>query len=42
MHEFFKKNDDLDKENYRPDSVVFDMSKVLEKMRSCEINCHTY
>ena len=28
----FKKNDDLDKENYRPVSVLFNMSKVFERI----------
>ena len=28
----FKKNDDLDKENYRPVSVLFNVSKVFEKI----------
>ena len=41
----FKKNDDLDKENYRPVSVLFNVSKVFERiitaklMRLCKINC---
>ena len=28
----FKKNDDLDKENYRPASVLFNVSKVFERI----------
>ena len=28
----FKKNDDLDKENYKPVSVLFNMSKVFERI----------
>ena len=28
----FKKNDDLDKENYRPASVLFNASKVFERI----------
>ena len=28
----FKKNDDLDKENYEPVSVSFNMSKVFERI----------
>ena len=45
----FKKNDDLDKENYRP---VTDLFNIFERslkesfraklMRSCKINCQTY
>ena len=44
----FKKNDDTDKENCRPASILFNMSKTFERiiysqlMRSCKINCQTY
>ena len=31
----FKKNDDLDKENYRPASVLFNVSKIFEKIMYC-------
>ena len=44
----FKKNDDLDKENYRPVIILFNVKRSLKKsctaklMRSCKINCQTY
>ena len=47
----FKKNDYLDKENYRPVIVLLNASKVFDTftepftaklMRSCKINCQTY
>ena len=44
----FKKNDDLDKENYRPVIILFNVKRYLKKsctaklMRSCKINCLTY
>ena len=34
----FKKNDDLDKENHRPVSVLFNMSKVFEKILYSQID----
>ena len=37
----FKKIDDLDKENYRLVSVLFNVS-TTKFMRSCKINCQTY
>ena len=37
----FKKKDHLDKENYRPTSALFNLSKA-KLMRSCKINCQTY
>ena len=34
----FKKNDDLDKENYRPVSVLFNVSKVFERIIYSQID----
>ena len=34
----FKKNDDLDKENYRPASVLFNVSKVFERIIYSQID----
>ena len=34
----FKKNDDLDKENYRPVSVLFHVSKVFERIIYSQID----
>ena len=34
----FKKNDDLDKENYRPVSVSFNVSKVFERIIYSQID----
>ena len=34
----FKKNDDLDKENYRPVSALFNVSKVFERIIYSQID----
>ena len=34
----FKKNDDLDKENYRPVSVLLNVSKVFERIIYSQID----
>ena len=34
----FKKNSDLDKENYRPVNVLFNVSKVFERIMYIQIN----
>ena len=34
----FKKNDDLDKENYRPVSVLLNVSKVFERIIYIQID----
>ena len=34
----FKKNDDLDKENYGPDSVLFNVPKAFERIMYSQID----